>query len=240
MQANSACSSTTLQNGLEHTQIRIVDHLSDPNTHQPLDDKNLDAWTIPGDMQLLLSSWSRFFDPQGYVTSGRGVNTLVLHEVYRTTGTCNDDNFRLSEKVMHLLEGSGTSRFSEAFAFKYGYITDNRDETNTESWGMESPTASSPADMLCDKPIPHTAQALKGMIFNCIGVEGTLYEKMQISKVNMDDGSLRWWVDSVGQFKTIPNFGGDDLANQWLDVSPSHPFVVMHDITNGNWTWGMQ
>lgn len=83
--ANLLCSADLLQETMNSTQVRFVDRLVDPTTHQPLMDQKLDAYTVPGDIQLLLSSWTQFLT-SGYRSSSRPVQALALHEVYRATG----------------------------------------------------------------------------------------------------------------------------------------------------------
>ncbi len=116
--ANNQCSYTVMKIGLESTKIRVVDTLIDPSTHFPITNQNLDAWTSPGDMQLLERSW-RLFLNSSYVPApmGKSVDTLILHEIYRSTGVCDDENFKISDSVLELIRTS--VKLSKEFDFKY-------------------------------------------------------------------------------------------------------------------------
>ena len=52
-QANSICSADLLEKTLSSTKVRVVPHLVDPYTKKAITGQKLDAWTVPGDIQLL-------------------------------------------------------------------------------------------------------------------------------------------------------------------------------------------
>ncbi|MGZ6468719.1 MAG: hypothetical protein ACXWQJ_15575 [Bdellovibrionota bacterium] len=96
-EANQLCSADLMAGSFQKTKIRVVDELIDPSTGKAPVDTNLDAWTIPGDMQLK-KEWQEFFR-HSEAREGRSLDILILHEIYRTTKTCNDDQFAISEKI---------------------------------------------------------------------------------------------------------------------------------------------
>lgn len=97
--ADALCPASTMQDALEGTKIRVVDQLVDPQTHQPITNQKLDAWTTSGEMQLKQASWARFLNFP-ILVSGKSVDVLILHEVYRATaGKCDDNNFKISDKI---------------------------------------------------------------------------------------------------------------------------------------------
>lgn len=120
-EAEALCASTQMEDGLNHSKIQVVDTLVDLNTGLPVEDQHLDAWTKPGYIQLRLGAWWRYLSIDYRLDPG--VNALVLHEVYRTTTTCNDDNGQLSSKVIQLFSQPTTShsgtKYSKLFSFKY-------------------------------------------------------------------------------------------------------------------------
>jgi hypothetical protein len=101
-EADSLCPAAIIRSSFEKTKIRIVTQLTNPATGKPIDEVGLDAWTVPGDMQLLGSSWSANFAGAYYTDSG--ITTLILHEIYRSTGgICDDENFKISAAVADLI-----------------------------------------------------------------------------------------------------------------------------------------
>lgn len=100
--AEKICAAATLNSALKSAQVRVVPSLVDPRTGSPLVEE-LDAWTIPGDFQLLKASWERFF-PVHQNQVDRGVEKLILHELLRATGElCTDDKFEKSGAILLLL-----------------------------------------------------------------------------------------------------------------------------------------
>lgn len=103
-EADKLCSSENLRSSLDKTRIEIVEKLINPATHRPVS-RSLDAWTSPGEIQLLRSSWVSYFDSSYIPSNGKSIDALILHEVYRATaGKCLDDRFVLTSRVLPLLE----------------------------------------------------------------------------------------------------------------------------------------
>lgn len=101
--ANALCSAELARKALGSTAVRVVDRLIDPTTHKPITDQKLDAWTVPGDIQLRFHSWDWLFNPYSG-TDVTATDVLILHEVYRATaGECIDDNFEISQRIPAML-----------------------------------------------------------------------------------------------------------------------------------------
>lgn len=102
--ANAVCAASVMQDALDHTRIRVVRQLINPGTHKPITDRDLDAWTVQGDMQLL-HSWARYLNDTATPASGQSIDVLILHEVYRATGgLCDDEYFKISQHIPELLK----------------------------------------------------------------------------------------------------------------------------------------
>jgi hypothetical protein len=94
--SSSLCSAKTLRKSLDATKIRVVENLQVPAGY---DNGVLDAFTAPGDMQLLRNSWHDFLNPN-HTHVGMPVDMLIMHEVFRATGAaCPDDKFARTEKL---------------------------------------------------------------------------------------------------------------------------------------------
>ena len=100
--AEAKCSTQVMQASLEKSKIRIVDVLVNTDTGLKITHQKLDAWTKVGDIQLLSESWEKFFTERR-LQNGKSVDALILHEIYRSTGICDDESFKISANVMQLL-----------------------------------------------------------------------------------------------------------------------------------------
>lgn len=116
--ANSICPAPKIRAALAASQIRVVEELEVPAGTNTGD---LDAYTHPGDIQLLQHSWDKFLDPK-VPQVGQSVDLLILHESLRTTGNaCGDDNFNRSTKIYKMLE-SNSSQNRGFDLSKYGVM----------------------------------------------------------------------------------------------------------------------
>lgn len=141
--ANTLCVSSIIQGGLNTSKIRVVDTLMDLNTGKAVTD-HYDAWTRPGTIQLKRKVWFNYL--KGSDRYDSDIYALILHELYRTTKSCDDDTGALSTAVIRLLrepgQNGGTldSTYLKLFAFKYQATNLKPYYMVTESyWGrMES------------------------------------------------------------------------------------------------------
>ncbi len=246
--ANLMCPATLLRHALDHSTIKIVDQLVNPYTGKPVSPM-LDAWTIPGYIQLKQSSWEFLVSPFAppYV-HGRSVNMLILHELYRATGRCNDNNFRISERVIPLITNGGDiSTYSESFTFKYLYcrtystgphfysLYPNRQAGNCDNGSLA----------VCNKPI--NILKANGSIVCLDGGDRHfyLYKSTKISEVEKASAG---WSHNLPSFRFhIDGTSPDEvfLATQKYQsllpfVSPQHPLLVVHDIRNDIWSIQLQ
>lgn len=180
--ASALCAAADMREALK-SKIRVVDQLIDSATGQPPKETNLDAWTVPGDLQLLKTSWEKFFKAEE-VKTGRSVDVLVLHEIYRATKSCNDEQFAISDKIFGLLEEPGI----DSLVLKLGYKHPEGEHTSihfTDRKGVPyDPSKYSPAYIfstvtLCDMNI--WTKAAVGKTANCMSISdedtdsGTVY-----------------------------------------------------------------
>lgn len=116
-EANRLCASSILESSLRGTKVRAVGELLDPKTQKPVQGKD-DAWTTPGDIQLLKSTWEGFLSEDG-AAPVKSVDHLILHEILRSTASaCPDDKYELSDRMMQVL-GQPSLR-----VFQFPYLND--------------------------------------------------------------------------------------------------------------------
>jgi hypothetical protein len=250
--ANAYCDATTLQSALDKSNVRIVDRLVNPKTNEPITE-NLDAWTIPGDIQLLKSSWSGFVGPNSLIGEARrSIGALIIHEIYRATGVCNDDRFRITDRIFQLINGGELvhKNFSEGFTFKVAYYTVDFAKDGDSYYHAHY--ASCPLDhrggvggiLLCDRV------AVAGGEATCLYVgfnsEADLYKNLKFTAVDVGLSGLSSCLqieDRLNDRNSDESFlfsFGPDIDNQIQFISAEHPFVFVHDIRAGKWSGSMQ
>lgn len=99
--ASQLCAADLIRDGLNSSSIKVVDVLLD-NSGNPFKNQNLDAWTRPGLIQLRSPAWLQYLKTDGSLDSS--VGALILHELYRTTSSCDDDTGALSTIVIQHLK----------------------------------------------------------------------------------------------------------------------------------------
>lgn len=104
--ANKMCSAERLRTSLDKTRIRLRSKLKDPKGNCSSQEL-LEACTYKHDMQLLEVKWATHLSPAATPEMREIVDALILHELYRATGTCNDDNYILTTKAFPLLKNDG-------------------------------------------------------------------------------------------------------------------------------------
>ncbi len=164
--ANALCSAQEMRTGLDGTKIRVVDIIINSETNQPVTDQSLDAWTTPGDMQLLRTSWATFFNPT-LPNNARSIDTLVLHEIYRATGKCDDNNFIISDKILKLLKLS--NKYEEEYKFNFAYKSGGITFVKNVGWVKALLCATVPTgdiDNVCAIFRENTIQIVSGPIRN--------------------------------------------------------------------------
>lgn len=102
-EANSLCAADLAQTTLESTEIRVVDKLKNLSTGELIDNAIFDAWTQNQVIQLKQEAWEKLFFNPADGLRGRALNTLILHEVFRATGSCNDEAFVLSDRATKII-----------------------------------------------------------------------------------------------------------------------------------------
>jgi len=116
--AQSFCPADLLTKSLNGAKILVVDTLTDLNTGKTVDTQ-LDAWSRLGSIQLRKAAWEKYLTSENRLDNS--VSALVLHELYRSTGACDDDNGSLSTTVVKLLQPSKadtSQKYIKLFALK--------------------------------------------------------------------------------------------------------------------------
>jgi hypothetical protein len=221
-EADKLCSATVMKTGLDGSKIRVVDRLINPVTGKPIVGQDLDAWTTPGDMQLLLSSWDQFFDVDVSHT-GKSVDTLILHEIYRTTVLCNDNNFKISENILKLLNLS--NKYSKTYTFSYPAMIS----------GIPAKFA------VCDHPLAAGPVTVK-----CAYVGYYYDDRVEIQAVKLNADSKEWDRDYDAQpeaeFDIKDHFlqgEGVEIQNLYKQASPDLPFIIVSDLQTGTGAYGL-
>lgn len=118
--ANDLCPADLLRSRLNSARILVVGGLVDPHTGHSVETgidlntggqwrRHLDAWTVPGLIQLKASSWQMDLRPP----RTQELETLILHEIYRLTDSCNDDTGALSVEVGNVLRAARASEYEK-------------------------------------------------------------------------------------------------------------------------------
>ncbi len=137
--ANSLCSATTLR-GTMASKILVVSQLVDSKGRcKGLSD--LDACSYPGEIQLKKNSWEKFFGSTKTSVGGRGTDALILHEIYRATPGCNDDDFQITDQVMPIVELTPAAlappKFSRSTCFTTMVIQDKAGKTEKSEFNSD-------------------------------------------------------------------------------------------------------
>ena len=266
--ANSLCSASTMDKEFGNTVTRIVDKLIDPVTQltpQEIDPNNsdLDAWTVPGDlqlqkpglMQLLKSSWTGLFDPK-VKHAGRAVDVLILHEIYRSTKNCNDDKYKISDKIFLLL--SHPSIYSKVFAFTEESAAGRRlyvsiFKRNAKSKRAEDAESGEVQKSVCSlKPASNNVGKSIACLFvrednSLFLVQGRLARYLFVHTAGHRGGDA-WDEDDIDieQTESLPQplsgelFGRDlqIILNMFKTISPEQPLYLVFDGESGTWSFG--
>lgn len=243
-EANGFCDSSTLENALDNSEVRIVKQLSvdsESIKESKLDPSNLDAWTKKGDIQLLKSSWSEFFKANSLIDrNNRSLDALIIHEIYRATGSCQDNHFKITDRVYQLINGEQILRqkFSESYNFKYVYtlriaIKSFLGDKHLMSFGIG----------ICD------AEIKAGTTLNCF-IRGEAYgnenpnyrilKDIKIVSVVHHNDFIEIDTGSNTTEEVFPGRPSGDFNNQLQFISATHPFLVIHNIRNGEWSSSIQ
>lgn len=239
--AESLCSSAAMREALETSTVRVVDTLMDGDTTV---DRALDAWTVPGDIQLKTASWEKYAVGDR-APEDKSLDGLIIHEVYRATGTCDDNRFVISQKVIDLIYSNALQpRTSQMLTFKYkGTIS-----TSYSKQGGIHRTKM----VMCDAPI---SEASLNDDINCLEFleYGDGYSK---GKGNVWHGKLEKNIDSQPQTEfaiyfpgieaETPEFGfdlptshKDKIKTLYGMASVSKPFYLMVDEDTGSISYGL-
>jgi hypothetical protein len=225
--AQSFCPADLMTKSLNGAKVLVVDTLTDLNTGKPVDTQ-LDAWTRPGTIQLRKAAWEK------YLTSGdrldKSVSALVLHELYRSTGACDDDNGSLSTTVVKLLQPSkadASQKYIKLFALK-SPVTDMPVPANYHHGKVHH--------ALCEKSLSMRS-APAGVV--CA---------FSITYPNVDGGSsyamvvIRTSGDAANPYKMLVQWGGTpfDFLEKNLDyINAETPLYIAFQMSTGTYFYGV-
>jgi hypothetical protein len=244
--ANALCSAQVMRAALDQTKISVVPKLIDPATGKPIA-LILDAWTVPNHIQLLQESWQNMIGVYSHpFRLKESVEVLILHEIYRSTGTCDDDRFTISQKAYSLISGQARSNYSEAFTFSYPYYWDYYPESCHRY--HDNARYVDRLQGVCDRPVTRTGFA-PGTRANCVvmysGYEYALYKNASSVDMTSRDQACDLplsglLVSTDRNIEPINSYKLTISENTLKNVSPAHPFVLVHDIKNDTWQGEMQ
>jgi|GEM_PF-6375908 len=252
-QATQFCSATTLQNALDHAKIDIVRELLNPQTGRPIT-QILDAWTIPGDIQLLQRSWQNLVGTNASGNTSKSVDQLILHEVYRATGSCDDEQFKISDRVFGYLSGDPIGNYSEVFTFKYAYYSKHFRGNFGEEYAITPWMKTDTGNLwVCDlAPSVENFSAPAFSVWQLAGDQTYvncfdghyIYQNLEVAETGSyaeqcGSGGYETIWDSHYVSKVNISLS-DDWQNQEKAVSPGHPLVLVHDIQNGSWSLALE
>lgn len=109
--AGQSCSASTMRKTLLASEIKVVDVLRDLKTNEIVE--GYDAWTHPNFIQLREKDWKEYF------SGNKSVDRHILHEVYRSTGVCDDESYKLSNEVLKILKTWSRTYRTYKFIYKY-------------------------------------------------------------------------------------------------------------------------
>lgn len=119
--ANLLCPSAALKTALT-SSIRVVKEVSDPKGRCK-STQELDACTYPGDIQLKQATWERLFSQPQTKIGSRGLDALILHEMYRAAKGCDDDNFAITDKVFPQIESTPATFAPPIYSWRSCFAT---------------------------------------------------------------------------------------------------------------------
>lgn len=225
--ANSLCPADLMRSSLRATKIRVVDELIDPSSGKTLSSENLDAWTVPGDMQLLKSSWTKFLDPAS-PQIGKSVDVLILHETYRSTaGSCDDEGFKISDHILPLF--ALPTKYSQVFAL-----------TGRQEPEFSNHNTYRSHFTYCNSAPVQESQIICTILYP-VGAYQSQYEFHLIQGDVKGVGSggnplIREHLSIAMRPLTAAEF--QQLLNLLAFATDSNPFYAVFDIQSGGWSYG--
>lgn len=106
--ADKLCSAKTLRAALDKTKVRLREKIIDKRGNCSKQEL-LEACTYKHDIQLLEVKWATHLSPAATPETRESVDAFILHELYRATGSCNDDNYVLTMQAVPLLKGNAAA-----------------------------------------------------------------------------------------------------------------------------------
>ena len=227
--AEKICGSPILSNALSSAKLRVVPALLNPQTGEPIREE-LDAWSIPGDIQLLNKSWEKFL-PLDKTASDRSVDKLVLHELLRATGdVCGDDNFEKSSQIFALIEASPT-RFSVVYELSQTF--DDVENSRESSTGSEGDLWIRDGKMACTKK-----KGASGNTCFFINIFSETKAAVVSGKVKGDTFHLDKYAKAA-QTRRLTKGEAAQILTLMSYASEQRPLYVVIDLQTGIWSYGM-
>lgn len=225
--ADALCPADRMRTSLRATKIRVVDELIDPASGKSLATENLDAWTIPGDMQLLKDSWSKFLDPASSQV-GKSVDVLILHETYRSTaGRCDDEGFKISDHILSLF--ALPTKYSQVFAL-----------TGSQSPDFSNHNTYRNHYTYCNSEPVQGAQIICAVLYPMGAYQAqNEFHLLQGDVSGFGSGGnplVREHLAIAMRPLTPSEF--QQLLNLLAFASPTNPFYSVFDMQSGNWSYG--
>ncbi|MDR3607392.1 MAG: hypothetical protein P4M08_08430 [Oligoflexia bacterium] len=233
VETNRLCPSDVMQRGLDRAKITVVNTLVDGNTGKPIEDQHLDAWTRPGSIQLRYGAWVQYihddstFDPAA-------TDALILHEIYRSTGQCDDDTGALSTTVYQLLTqpqkpvpAPVDHQFDRLFVFKYS-VNDWHPYYTTPAGHGETITTDVEA-AACESPFSFKSPKAGIRCAIIAHVEEEVEYAVLLLVTTTADASMPFSVMS----KTVLGWSRGTLDNQLGFVAPNSPLYMIFNFESG-------
>ncbi len=243
--AEMLCASSVMIQALGNSEVRVVPDLIDLVTKLSVNDPRLkkpseflDAWSMPGDIQLL-NTWKDFVDAEKS-KEGDSVDLLVLHEIYRSTGNvCLDERNLRSTQVISLL--SVPLRHSKIYKFNH-LVQDVR----TIARGSLRPQSRQVCDLeLKSINVGKVATCLylaTEMYFTGSGLsqETHYFVRVVMGKYKIENENHWFYVDEL-KFKALDQlYGSSPLSNadhqsigNLLNYFSEAPFYLVLDMDSG-------
>jgi hypothetical protein len=123
------------------------------------------------------------------------------------------------------------STFSEMFEFPY-QANFSVCVPGGRAWGQ---TETCFDISMCDKSLDALKQGAKANCLQIASPGGTSNLFKNVTYAFVDSSS-------TASYETAENFGGfsRDITNQLQFISATHPFVLVHDIEKGTWTYSIK
>lgn len=246
--ADAVCAAVVMKEALEGAEIDVVDTLIDKATGLPPEKPNLEAWTVPGHIQLLKEPWTRYMANQSSIDEG--VRILIAHEIYRATKICDDNTGQISQKLPDLLRQPTRNSIIYRFDW-FGRIPITSDESGLwmdREWVMDPKAVSDYrfSSVACDTNLDfskttRTFVAPPNKEATCVGIEQTgilVVFKFTSFRVYDKTSAVFWPWSLQVESRVLQASEKVAIENSLRFASKDRPLFVVYDLDENGMAYG--